>query len=102
MEDLLGDGWVEHVRESWVWMRERFIPYPLQNNIWRLPAEDLIPCLNGLLQVHGANRPGESPANFHDWILSSFGQGLADVFLLPYNRKVWAYDPHLLSADWMG
>jgi protoporphyrinogen oxidase len=102
MDELLGDAWVQHEREAWVWMRERFIPYPLQNNIWRLPAEDLIPCLNGLLQVHGARSPEESPANFHDWILSSFGQGLADVFLLPYNRKVWAYDPHLLNADWMG
>ena len=27
--------WVEHQRESWVWMHDRFIPYPLQNNIHR-------------------------------------------------------------------
>jgi protoporphyrinogen oxidase len=25
-------------REAWVWMRERFVPYPLQNNIWSLPT----------------------------------------------------------------
>ncbi len=42
MDDHLGYGQVEHVRESWVWMRERFIPYPLQHNIWRLPPEDLM------------------------------------------------------------
>jgi protoporphyrinogen oxidase len=63
---LLGDAWVHHEREAWVWMRDRFIPYPLQNNIWRLPPEDLIPCLNGLLGVHGKSQPAESPANFHD------------------------------------
>ena len=37
MERALGDAWVEHVREAWVWMRDRWIPYPFQNNIWRLP-----------------------------------------------------------------
>lgn len=31
MEELLGkDGWLHHERESWVWMRDRFIPYPFQ------------------------------------------------------------------------
>ena len=38
MVEFLGaDGWLHHERESWVWMRERFIPYPFQNNI-RRPA----------------------------------------------------------------
>src|SRR5438105_5389075 len=50
MERFLGaDGWYHHQRESWVWMRERFIPYPLQNNIHRLPADDLNHCLQGLV-----------------------------------------------------
>lgn len=41
MDRLLGrDGWLEHDRESWVWMRGRFVPYPFQNNIHRLPAEE--------------------------------------------------------------
>jgi protoporphyrinogen oxidase len=102
MDDLLGDGWIEHVRESWVWMRGRFIPYPLQNNIWRLPPEDLIPCLHGLLEVHGSRTGVREAKTFHDWILAQFGRGLADVFMLPYNRKVWAYDPSLLGIGWMG
>jgi protoporphyrinogen oxidase len=102
MDDLLGKAWVEHVRESWIWMRERFIPYPLQNNVWKLPPEDLIPCLHGLLQAH-CNRAAQGQAhNFREWILAHFGQGLADVFMLPYNRKVWAYDPSVLGANWMG
>jgi protoporphyrinogen oxidase len=31
------DGWLEHERESWVWMKDRFVPYPFQNNIRYLP-----------------------------------------------------------------
>ena len=101
MEEFLGaDGWLKHERESWVWMRGRFIPYPFQNNIRRLPADDLEKCLNGLLELkHDANA---KPANFREWILATFGQGLADVFMLPYNFKVWAFPPELMNAAWVG
>ena len=47
MDTALGDAWIEHVREAWVWIRDRWVPYPFQNNIWRLPNEDLIACLSG-------------------------------------------------------
>ena len=55
LDFLLDNNWVDHVREAWVWMRERFIPYPFQNNIWRLPEGDLIACLEGLLEVHSVS-----------------------------------------------
>jgi protoporphyrinogen oxidase len=103
LDDLLGDAWEEHIRESWVWMRERFIPYPFQHNVWRLPQAELIACLEGMLAVHGQPASsGPQPANFREWILRSFGQGIADAFMLPYNFKVWAYDPSELTVGWMG
>ena len=102
MDELLPDGWIEHVRESWVWMRERWVPYPLQNNIWRLPEDDLVACLRGLLEVQNGRAPKSPPSNFREWIAQSFGPGLADVFMLPYNSKVWAYDPSRLDVGWMG
>jgi protoporphyrinogen oxidase len=102
MDDLLPSGWIQHVREAWVWMRNRFIPYPIQNNIWKLPPDDLMTCLDGLLAIHAGNGHLPPPANFHEWILRSFGSGLAEVFMLPYNRKVWAYDPSELGIAWVG
>jgi len=57
IEFLGADGWLRHQRESWVWMRDRFIPYPLQNNIHRLPVDDLNRCLQGLLDVTQSPRP---------------------------------------------
>jgi protoporphyrinogen oxidase len=102
MDDLLGDAWLEHVRESWVWMRERFIPYPLQNNLWRLPPEDVLACLDGLLAADGEHDRHHAPRTFSDWILQTFGRGLAETFMFPYNRKVWAYDPSTLDVGWMG
>ena len=102
LDDLLGNAWVEHVRESWIRMRDRFIPYPFQNNLWRLPPEDLLPCLDGLLEVHGGKGQSAVPANLRDWVFGTFGKGLAEVFFLPYNWKVWAHDPSELSVGWMG
>ncbi|MBY0495216.1 MAG: FAD-dependent oxidoreductase [Cyanobacteria bacterium] len=96
----LGDAWVEHVREAWVWMRERWIPYPFQNNIRRLPEDELKACVDGLKALQ--NGGGAPPKTFRDWLLGSFGQGICDSFLFPYNRKVWAYDPSALNVEWMG
>jgi protoporphyrinogen oxidase len=103
MDEALGDAWIEHIREAWVWIRSRWVPYPFQNNIWRLPEKDLRICLDGLLEVH-RRQPGEQqpPASFGDWLLQSFGRGLCETFKFPYNRKVWGYDPDTLGVGWMG
>jgi protoporphyrinogen oxidase len=100
MRRALGDAWVEHQREAWVWMRDRWIPYPFQNNIWRLPEAELSACLAGLEALQG--RAAAKPETFRDWLLASFGTGICDSFLLPYNKKVWAYDPAKLNVEWMG
>jgi protoporphyrinogen oxidase len=100
MRQALGDAWVEHQREAWVWMRDRWIPYPFQNNIWRLPEAELQACIEGLEALQG--RTHSKPRTFRDWLLASFGAGICDSFLLPYNKKVWAYDPARLNVEWMG
>jgi protoporphyrinogen oxidase len=101
MTEFLGsDGWLRHQRESWVWIRDRFIPYPFQNNIHRLPAEDLDRCLQGLVEITRHPRP--RPEHFGQWIDATFGPGLAEVFMRPYNFKVWAYAPEKLNAGWVG
>ena len=101
MDQLLGaDGWLNHQRESWIWIRGKFIPYPFQYNIHQLPSADLDHCLAGL--VDALKTPAKPVGNFRDWILANFGAGIAEVFMLPYNFKVWAYPPEMLNAGWMG
>lgn len=100
MDTALGDRWVRHVREAWVWIRDRWVPYPFQNNFWRLPDDEVLACLSGLVDLQAA--PRHTPRSFREWLLYSFGAGLCDTFMLPYNRKVWAYDPSRLDVGWMG
>jgi protoporphyrinogen oxidase len=95
------EGWLEHERESWVWLHNRFVPYPFQNNIRYLPTDSLMRCLRGLL----ATRNGEvsaAPGDFKEWILKVFGEGVAEEFMLPYNYKVWAYPPEEMAYQWIG
>jgi len=100
MNSLLAGEWLHHQRESWIWMRERFIPYPFQNNIRYLPKEQMLECLNGLFDVY-RNSSG-APANFEQWLVQNFGDGVARHFMFPYNFKVWAYSPAELNYHWIG
>jgi len=53
MDMVLPKGeWYQHTRKSPAWMRGRFVGYPVQNNIWKLPKEDLMECLVGLTELH--------------------------------------------------
>lgn len=100
MDEFLGvDGWNHHQRESWVWMHDRFIPYPFQNNLHRLSEPERDRCVQGLV---AAARVQTLPHNFREWIRDTFGAGIADVFMEPYNEKVWAYPLEQLSTSWMG
>lgn len=97
---LGAEGWLEHERESWVWMNNRFVPYPFQNNIRHLPKDVMWDCLQGIIQAH--TDKGGSPEHFADWIRTTFGEGIARHFMLPYNFKVWAYPPEQMSYEWIG
>jgi len=91
--------WLEHERESWIWAKNRFIPYPFQNNIRRLPKEDVLSCLLSLIDSQQLFAHWEG---FDQWLLGNFGQGIYDIFMKPYNEKVWGCPLRLMSTEWMG
>ncbi|MFN7972036.1 MAG: FAD-dependent oxidoreductase [Acidobacteriota bacterium] len=101
LDRALGDAWLWHERESWIWMRGRFIPYPFQNNLHRLDPEDRDRALQGLERA-AASRPARRAETFRQWILDTFGEELAEIFLLPYNEKVWGHDLDRIGTSWMG
>lgn len=94
------EEWLNHQRESWVWMRQTWIPYPLQYNIGLLPEAEMLECLQGLMACSQNGKP--SHAHFGEWIMRTFGEGIANHFLYPYNYKVWAYPPEDMSSHWVG
>lgn len=99
-KNVMHGDYLTHERESWVWIDNRFVPYPFQNNIHRLPPKIRDACLAGLEEV--SSRGPRALHTFADWIVASFGKGIADHFLLPYNEKVWACPPDQMSYVWVG
>jgi protoporphyrinogen oxidase len=95
------DNWLSHEREAWVWLRNQFIPYPFQNNLRFLPKEEIWRCLEGIMNLM-EDKNNTSIKNFKDWISKSFGHGIADLFMNPYNFKVWAYPLDSMSFQWIG
>jgi protoporphyrinogen oxidase len=100
LKALGADGWLFHERESWVWIADRFVPYPFQNNIRYLPKDLMWKCLAGIIDA--VRNPAARANNFKEWIHATFGPGLAEVFMEPYNYKVWAYPPEKMAYHWIG
>jgi UDP-galactopyranose mutase len=99
VDKLMGGEYTELEREAWVWMEDRFIPYPFQNNIRDLEPETVFACVNGLIKAQRENRPF---SNFKEWVDSVFGAGIAEHFMIPYNFKVWATPAELMNHVWIG
>jgi len=97
-EKLLENQYAELTRESWIWLLDQWVPYPFQNNIRYLPPDKIWECVLGLLNVQKSKTVHR---NFKEWILGTFGQGIADCFLLPYNMKLWRYPLEDMSRDWI-
>jgi protoporphyrinogen oxidase len=101
LDKALGGAWLQHERESSVWIRGRFVPFPLQYHIHRLDREDQDRVLAGLERAASAN--GHPPMhNFREWIDRTFGREFGELFLYPYNFKVWGYPLESLGVSWMG
>ncbi len=102
---MLGDEYQELQREAWVWMMDRFLPYPFQNNIKDLPPEAVLKCVLGVIEAQKAALSAkEKPVyrTFEELIYGVFGKGIAEYFMMPYNFKVWAHEPKMLGTHWIG
>ncbi|HEX3623074.1 MAG TPA: FAD-dependent oxidoreductase [Acidimicrobiales bacterium] len=99
VEKLMGGEFTELRRAAWVWMEDRFIAYPFQNNIRSLEPETVLECVLGLIEAQKAE---QSPENFGEWVQAVFGTGIAEHFMLPYNFKVWATPAELMNYIWIG
>ncbi len=100
INDALGGSGIKHTRAAFIKIGKRFIPFPLQNNIHRLPARAMRECLEGIeraVKGFGSFRPN----NFEEWIQVSLGSGIAEHFMLAYNRKVWAFPLDKMGYRWI-
>src|SRR5580692_8467339 len=97
---ILPDAFNSHERLAAIYSKSTVTPYPFQANTYGLPPEVVKDCVVGFVESMHAEQNG-GPKNFHDWVLETFGSGIARHFMLPYNEKFWKQDLRGITSDWV-
>ncbi|MBI4474860.1 MAG: FAD-dependent oxidoreductase, partial [Acidobacteria bacterium] len=97
---ILPDAFNSHERLSAIYSKSTITPYPFQANTYGLPPEVVKECIVGFVESIQIS-PNGGPKNFHDWVLQTFGKGIARHFMLPYNEKFWKQDLRTITSDWV-
>jgi protoporphyrinogen oxidase len=96
------DDWYIHQRISYIRCKNVWVPYPFQNNVSMLPKEDQVICVDGMVDAAlNARAAQTSPTTFDEWILRTMGSGIADMFMRPYNFKIWALPTSRVSLGFL-
>jgi len=89
----------EHIRRAYIYTYGKYVEYPLEVNLRKLPRDVAIECLIGVIKA--STTPKQNPRNFREWMYAAYGEGIARHYLEPYNRKLWKYSLEDMSADWV-
>jgi UDP-galactopyranose mutase len=95
-EDQLEGNLLRHTREAFIYLQGAFARYPFEVNLHNLPEDVIQECIDGVV-----NRKTSEATNFEEWIYSTFGDGIAKHYMIPYNRKIWKYDLSKMNIDWI-
>ncbi len=103
MCDVLGRNSKQNKRNTKIFYKGLFIKYPFENGLNQLPKDDLYFCINEFIKTLIAVEKGELslPSNFREWINYTFGKGIADLYMIPYNEKIWKYPAEKMSMHWV-
>lgn len=83
-------------RSNQIIYKGRYVQYPFENDLSKLPKEDLNYCVTSFI-----NNPYHEyvPQNMLQFFLKTFGEGITNTYLRPYNEKIWKYDPSFMDTQ---
>ena len=85
-------------KNTYIYFEDKLIDYPFQMNIHELSKDTFIDCLYDLFN----KQEKEVYTNFLDMLYGKFGISITEMFLKPYNEKLYATDLTKLDKDAMG
>ncbi len=91
---------VKIIRKAAIYYKGRYVAYPFQANTFGLPKEVVFDCVMGFVDAYMKKSSRKTGLNFKDWAVSTFGEGIARHFFIPYNEKLWQTDLRELTNDW--
>ncbi len=92
-------GWFVHRRVTRIYLRGSFVKYPFEVGLADLPPRTRVRVLKGIIAAAGER---SEPRNFLEWIYAVFGEGMAEEYLIPYNRKLWKTPLEKITLEWVG
>jgi len=92
---------VEKKRESFVWVNNSYVSFPIQYHLANLPFTSRLKSFFSILNTVFYKRKTEFE-NFEDYSISTSGTYLTDIFIRPYNKKLFGTPINKINIDWMG
>lgn len=83
-------------RSNKILYKGKQVQYPFENDLSKLPEEDLNYCINAF--NHNPYEDYEA-SNMIQFFLKTFGEGITNCYLRPYNEKIWKYDPAFMNTS---
>ena len=98
MISVLGDNVHQNKRENRIYYKGNLVRYPFENDLAALPKQDTFECIRDYIANPHA---GDTPTNLAEWSYKTFGAGISDKYFIPYNRKIWNYDPEKIGLEFV-
>jgi protoporphyrinogen oxidase len=94
--NLLVDNKNKIKRSNKIYYKNKFIKYPFENDLLTLTEDEREYCLNTFLHNPHENVAAE---NLLQFFLKTFGEGITNIYLKPYNEKIWKLDLSLMDTQ---
>lgn len=83
-------------RSNQIIYKGHYVQYPFENDLSKLPDEDKKYCVTAFESNPYRNYQADNMLQF---FLKTFGEGITNTYLRPYNEKIWKYDPSFMDTQ---
>jgi protoporphyrinogen oxidase len=103
MLKMLGKNIVRNRRNTKILYKGRLVKYPFENGLADLEKDENLECVRLFMKNLEEKEKGlvPKPKNLKQWFYYTFGKGISEKYLIPYNEKIWKYDLEKTSTEWV-
>lgn len=98
-EEFLRGNMLQKKSLAKIYFENKYIDYPFQGSLHEVSEKVQQDCLTGIIAARETEH--EKPKNFGEWIEITFGTGIANHFLIPYNEKKFGMRAHEMDTEFI-